>query len=490
MSLSSCDSTDTTLQSGTNASSSSTEATLNRDTELYGKWIYVNSGEEFFIYSNSTIEYDKVDNSLIKVKESDESYKYAMRAGTSSARAEGKIQLIANSASRAINNIGNINVILENISDPNITSSVQSDSNGNFKSSTLPVGDYTLTIDDIEENITVVDEKEELGTYNIVDGEVNNFKISLSLDEAYLYANGENHNGKIIIENISEITAVGLSYTIELQNKDLGELTKTIVLGSIAPKAFKEIPITLKFDTLDSETEDIAIDVTIKDINGLTWSETLHVNVYKKQFYLNIKAKSANIKGYVILPFSDKVVKIDLAEGNIALPMIDKDYKILLSNPSIEEESIYSIGIQRSAVISDTFNNPAEYEPNDKLEDANTLESGDIIDSYMHVGDLDYWIVHVRSEYKPTNPTQYEEIVQSGGYAPPEEFYYVSFSQDTNIIITGGGTLLDGVVFYTLSKVKLGTISGAKLIPAGEYLIKPASNSNFSIQSLALDTKN
>ena len=461
-----------------------TPSVSNTDYDLHGKWIYVNSGDDFTIYSNSSLSYEKIDNDLIKVLQSDNSYKYAMRAGTSKAKAVGNVKTLANgsnspsrSVSKSSSHIGGINVILENLSDSNTKSTVVTDANGDFKTDELPAGDYKITIEDIEQSITITEKTEELGTYTIVGEEVNNFKVGLELDEEFIYADNRQYTGKIIVENVSDTTSVGVSYDVELSDPSLEYFNKKIVLGSILAKGKKEIPITFRFSAINETVRNVPLKVTIKDINGLTWTESLNIKLYKEKFYINIQANTANAKGYIILPFADKVIKIDTQKESITLPKVAEDYKVLLSNPSITDETTYSIGVQRSAVLTTSFNDPSNSEPNNNLESAKTINSGEIIESYMHLGDLDYWVIHINDNYETSNPTGYTQITSNGKYSPNGSYYYLNFTEDSNVNVqtpNGGASEYGGVQYFNINLQYLGFIKNdtSTLLPAGEYLIQ------------------
>ena len=468
----------------------------NTDYNLHGKWIYVNSGESFSIYSNSLLSYEKTDDNLIKVSQNDNSYLYAMRAGTSKAKAVGNVQELTNasnspsrSAKRDYSHIGGINVILENLNDSNTKSVVVTDDNGNFETDELPAGDYKVTIEDIEQSITITEETEELGTYTIVGEEVNNFKVGLELDEEFIYADNKQYTGKIIVENVSDATSVGVSYDIKISDPSLKYFNKTIVLGSILGHAKKEIPITFRFSAITESVKNVPIEVTIKDINGLTWTEALNIKLYKEKFYINIQANTANAKGYIILPFADKVVKINTKSTSITLPKVAEDYKVLLSNPSITTETTYSIGVQRSAVLTTSFNDPSNSEPNNNLESAKTINSGEIVESYMHVGDLDYWVIHVNENYETSNHTSYTQITSNGTYSPNGNYYYMNVTEDSYFNITGSyynsSSNYLSPRFYDMSLKSLGTKINNVKISAGEYLIQ--SSSDFTIESFLFD---
>lgn len=456
-------------------------------SDLYGKWIYVDSGNEFYMYSNTAIEYEVIDNTLIKVLQNDGTYLYAMRAGTSKAKAVGSVKILSGafnspsrSMSRTSNRIGGINVILENLTDSNTKSTVVTDENGSFQTDELPAGDYKVTVEDVEQNISITEETQELGTYTIVGKETNNFKVGLELDSEFVYADNRQYTGKIIVENVSDSTSVGVSYDINLSDPSLEYFSKKVVLGSILAKGKKEIPITFRFSDINETVKNVPIKVTIKDVNGLTWTQPLNIKLYKEKFYINIQANSANAKGYVILPFADKVIKIDTQNESITLPKVAKYYKILLSNPSITDETTYSIGVQRSAVLTTSFNDPANAEPNNNLESAKTINSGEVVESYMHLGDLDYWIVRVNNDYKTSNPTRYTQITSNGTYSPNGSYYYLNLTEDSYINISTNTITYYDINLKFLDYARSGS---NELLPAGEYLIKSTYDENFTIES-------
>lgn len=485
--LSNLNATDTNTSITITTSQNTNTAITNTDYSLHGRWIYINSGDEFEIYSNSLISYEKIDEDLIKVLQNDNSYKYAMRAGTSKAKATGSVEFLSNARNRSSNRIAGINVILENLKDLNTRSVVKTDENGTFKTKELPAGDYKVIIQDIEQNITINEELQELGTYAIVGKEVNNFRVSLKLNQEFIYADNNQYSGKIIVENISDSVSIGLSYDIELSDSSLKHFNKKIVLGSILAKAKKEIPISFRFDTIQESVKSIPLKITIKDINGLTWTEVLNLKLYRDKFYINIQSNTANVKGYVILPFSDKVIKIDTKSTSITLPKVKKDYKVLLSNPAINEESTYSIAVQRSAILTTNFNDPANSEPNNSLADAKTLNSGEVIESYMHLGDLDYWIIHVKDDYISSNTTSYTAITSNGVYSDNGSFYYINLHEDSYVDITQST-----IKYYDINLKFLGYINSDtnKFLQAGEYLVKLYTpNRSFMISSFGLSYK-
>ena len=466
----------------------------NIDYDLHGKWIYVNRANEegFSIYSNSTYTYDRINSDLISILLTDGSYEYAMRAGISAAQVSGR--LVSTTAvvrsgqiSTRFSGIGGIGVILQNIDDPAITTNATSDADGTFTTNdTVPAGTYTLSVPDTttQQVVIVDDEAEDLGTYGIVGDTNSNFKMDFELIESdFIFADNKQYHGNIVVENISDFIGLGLSYDITITDPSLAYFKSEIVLGSILAGGVKKIPVVLRFNDITETTHIITINVTVTDVNNFEWQQDLELSVFKEKFYVNIRSNTAKVNGYIILPFSNKVIKIDTQSDSIVLPVISDQYQLLLSNPSIETESVYSLGVQRSASLSIGFNEPSAYEPNNISSGAATIEKGEQVESYLHVGDLDYWKISASNLYdENTNSTGYTAITANGDFLA-DTYYYLNLSDKTYFDFTQ----LSGYGNYlTISDINLESLyskfistSGTNYgIPAGEYLIKHPTDFN------------
>ena len=475
-------------------------------SELFGKWIYVASGNRFNLYSNSSLTYTKVDNNLIKVDQPDGSFLYAMRAGTSTASASGSVVSTiaaarpANRYSAKLSGVGGISIILRNVNDQNTTVNVTTAADGSFVTPpVLPAGEYNVTVEDpdvvdpnqtvlVEQVVTIDDVEEDLGSYNLVADNTNNFKAKFELvDTNFVYADNKQYYGKIIVENIGDSTSVGVSYSIILNHPSLEYFRPEIVLGSILPGGKKEIPVVFRFSGINEEKLDIPINVTITDINGLQWQEDLNIEVFKEKFYINIRSNTAVVNGYVILPFANKVFQVATQSESIVLPVVADQYKMLLSNPSISTESVYSLGVQRSASLSAGFNSPSVYEPNNEEQTSQTIVKGDQVESYVHVGDLDYWKITGNNIFSGVvNNTGYASVSSNGNYLA-DTYYYINLIDNTYFNFIPNREFVDFDLFdinlqplIKRSNVRLD--AGTNMfIPAGEYLLKVSGG--FSLYS-------
>ena len=207
----------------------------------YGKWLRVDTKEEIEILSSTNIEnFEIQSDNLIKVNEDDNSY-YLMRAGLSDIVVNGKIENIENdtTVNKSPSRIGGVNIILTNLLDENISSTVISDDDGSFETTSLPSGTYNLTVN--EENIstvTISNPIEEIGIYKLTGDNLHNFKAELILDDEFLYADEKIHKGKIRVHNISEQIGYGLYYRLNLEDSDLKSFTNDLVKGSIEAKKY------------------------------------------------------------------------------------------------------------------------------------------------------------------------------------------------------------------------------------------------------------
>ncbi|MEA2018878.1 MAG: hypothetical protein U9N59_10560, partial [Campylobacterota bacterium] len=178
--------------------------------------------------------------------------------------------------------------------------------------------------------------------------------------------------------------------------EDIKEFTANIASanGSVLPKSYKDIPLNFKFNPIYFNQKTINIDVKIQDVNNNIWKDSFSFEIYKGSIDINIATKSSSIKGYIIMPNTNSIKNIDIENGTISLPLLkDKKYHLVLSNPSLENETAYSIGVNKATEDLTSFSATASHEPNDKESQSNDIAIDQSIISYLHFGDLDYWTI-------------------------------------------------------------------------------------------------
>ena len=381
---------------GCGGSDSGDKVEGNFDSKYYGQWLRVDTDEKINILHSTIIEnYDIESDNLIKVNQDATTY-YLMRAGLSNIIVKGLVDNIesVSSTKKAPSRIGGVNVVLENVLDPNIKESVETDNDGSFKTSSLPAGTYKFKLDDKSiSNITISKPIEDIGTYKLTGDNLHNFKAELILDDEFLYADEKIHKGKIRVHNISEQVGYGLYYTLNIKDNSLKSFSNELIKGSIEPKKYIDIPISLSFNKITKNSKTITVDVNIADVENHQWKDSFSFTLYKGYFYVNIATEEDRVKGYIIMPQTHKIKNVNIqGYGTIKLPLVSADkYHLLLSNTSFEDETAYSIGINTAIKSFKNFNATSAHEPNNSEYTASNIALNESIVSYLHVTDLDYW---------------------------------------------------------------------------------------------------
>jgi len=368
------------------------------DSKYYGSWKYAHDGSEIYIISSTDLDFTEIDINQLEVNDNGVT-KYLIRNGKKDVNISGTVKSIASSSkapSRAgFNDIGNMDVILKNIKDQHIASKAHTDANGDFNDNTLPAGDYIVKGSkdglSFESNITI-DDDTNLGEFVLVDANTNNFKTELILNDEFVYADGQTYDAILRVHNISNINAVGINYDINITDDKLKSFTYDVVLGTITPHSYKDIPIHFSFNPMYFNEKSISINIKIGDVNAREWNDAIDFNVYRTKYRVNLASQQANIRGYITLP-NGKQKNINISDGYVEVPsVINHQYYIVLSNPDLLQETAYSIGFNTSTASLTNFTNTSAYESENKNEaGAVAIENGTNISAYLHVGDIDFY---------------------------------------------------------------------------------------------------
>lgn len=385
------------------------------DETLRGEWMYVHDGSSVYIDENFEYPVTKVDNTLINVSKNGTTY-HLMRSGIDTTVVSGDLYANANASaalspalqrgpSRSTSNIGNINVILSHITDRNNKKEQDLQSTGEFIFNDVKSGEYTLeaTTDDnltVTTNVDIYGEEISLGGFTLVSDDGYNFKTEFVIDNSdsgYFYGSMKTYTGKLKIKNIGTVKGAGLNYTFSTDSAYVTEYSNEIVLGTVDVDNTIDIPFTISFGILDKATVTIPLYITIKDVNNNEWVDTVFFHVYQTPMNVNIVTKEANVKGYIIAP-GHELTPIDTSNANILIPYrAGKTYFLVLSNPNINSETPYSIGIDTGTLSFDTFQDTSAHEPNNQESQAVTIRPNENLVSYLHEGDIDYYIIDMSS---------------------------------------------------------------------------------------------
>ena len=394
----------------TTSSSSSNDNTLikNESTNtiadnLKGEWIYISSGDKIYIDDNFKYEITVEDNNLISIEKNNKTY-HLLRSGINDASVSGDIYT-QDDKYRKVSSIGNIDIILQHITDKQNKKEQRLEKTGNFKFDNVKSGKYIITAKtdnnlSIETNIDIYGEEISLGSFKLVNKDGYNFKADFIIensDSGYLYGNLKTYIGKLKIKNIGTKKGSGLNFSFKATNPYIAEFSNDIVLGTVDINKTKEIPFKISFNILDTTIQTIPMEVTINDANKNHWTDSVFFHVYQTPMKISIKTKESNIKGYIVSD-GHQLTKINTSNEIITIPYRQgKKYYLVLSNPNINNETPYSIGVDTDTLSFESFQDTSAHEPNNNEEEAFTIKPNENIVSYLHEGDIDYYIIDMSS---------------------------------------------------------------------------------------------
>ena len=402
---------------GNSIESSVADESSDFDESLRGEWIYVHNGEKVYIDENFDEKILKVDNTLLTIAREGVDY-HLIRYGINTTVVTGNLYKSSSSLrmNRDASSVGNVNIVLKHYVDKKKDKKQTVSSTGEFTFRDVQTGSYTFeaTTEDnmtVSADVDIYGEELSLGSFKLVSDNGYNFKTEYMINNSkggYLFGDQTTYDGKLLIKNIGNKKGTGLNYTFSSDSPYISQMSADIVLGTVDVNKSIEIPFNVTFNILDKTTVSIPIDVTIKDANGNEWNDTLFVHVYQTPMYLNIATQKANIKGYII-DEAHQLQQIDTGDATIVLPYkAGQSYYLVLSNPNIDNETLYSIGLDSEALDFENFQDTSAYEPNNQESEATTLKMKESLISYLHEGDIDYYKLDMSSS---------EDI---GLYSPPQ----------------------------------------------------------------------
>ncbi|MCH2041915.1 MAG: hypothetical protein MK185_14900 [Saccharospirillaceae bacterium] len=375
--------------------------------DLIGEWVYIDSSREFYLNRYNDFEVLEVGDGLIKIDKGDNIDRFALRSGNSASRLTGLVSQVSSNSqplstfatrngyrTQGLSGIGGIDVILQNVNNPDVTVETTTDDDGQFDAD-IPTGEYDVSISKDNEtfdgSVDVSGLGTDAGVLHIADADGYNFKSELNLPRAY--GNLEELRGNVKIYNIGSVRGTGLSYFFDCQHELIASCEIDTRSQSIDPGRSISFPITIRFNYLTQAKETIGISSRIRDINGREWQDTMNIDVYKRDIKINVQSEFSSVAGYVILP-GHELLPFNASRSTIALPYLPgQEYQLVMANTSISNETPYSIAINTATQSLADFTDTAAFEPNDTETEAEIIPPGDAITAFLHVGDIDYYRV-------------------------------------------------------------------------------------------------
>jgi len=381
--------------------STSSSSTNSFDETLRGEWIYVHNGEKVYIDENFEEKISKVDDKLLTINKDDITY-HLIRYGNNNTIVNGNLykeSSLLKAVKKAPSTIGNVNIILKHYVDQKSNKEQTISNTGAFTFTNVQTGSYTFEAqtDDnskVTADVDVYGEELSLGSFKLVSNDGYNFKTEYIINNSkngYLFGDQTTYDGKLLIKNIGSKKGTGLNYTFTSDSPYISQMSTEIVLGTVDVNKSIEVPFSITFNILDKTTVSIPINVTIKDANNNEWTDTVFIHVYQTPMYLNVATAKAHIKGYII-DEAHQLKQIDTGNATIVLPYkAGESYFLVLSNPNLNNETSYSIGLDAEPLDFENFKETSAYEPNNQESEATTLNMKESIISYLHEGDIDYY---------------------------------------------------------------------------------------------------
>ena len=185
------------------------------------------------------------------------------------------------SASRAVTGLGGIQIIINNLSNPDKPGKpTKTDSDGAFVvDDVIPGDNYEVILEDQINEFTPIADGDNIGIITIKNG--TNFKISRNFNSEY-YAN-ENINISLSIKNTGNMLAQATTYKIIPENGLLINSTTSGILGTFYPSETKGMGLNIKCDNF-SGSDHIWKKIFFElydPINNITWEDSVSVLFYR-----------------------------------------------------------------------------------------------------------------------------------------------------------------------------------------------------------------
>ena len=417
-----------------------TAITGNIDEGYYGVWTYTDSDkiEHSVKISPYTVldDYIILDENTIILNEDGKKYvlhrKYIGTADLSGSI----IEQIEARKSRAVSDIGDIDVILTNIITKKEQKSVVSDNNFTFND--IDTGEYEINIkpqdDTVDEIVFRYDilEDTNIGDFQLLKDSPN-YK-SFFYDDNFIMA------GEItrrIIQTVDISNYNGGDYNISFDSNesifsqyqsDIGYTrVNSLLYEDRNTNAYSLSSLELSYPEIFVNQKSVDINVSIN--NGVNkWKDILPLDIYKRNIQILIEVGDENIynmDAYII--GKNNLYKFNsTSDYNLYtyIPTLsDESYTLVIINGS-NSEIPYTIKVdgnnkdRKYKIIAPTSN---YNEPNEDINNATTLVLDDSIVSKLDASDKDIWQINTIEDYELGKPN-YTNLTTKMGMSQGDSF--------------------------------------------------------------------
>lgn len=397
---------------------------------------------------NSGIQLAKTTDNVITVTDGSDEYRLIRQRNMGTMRGRLVAQTTTtplsaqgiSTSSGGLSGLGGIDVILTNIDNPSNTETVTTDSEGQWESTEIIPGEEYLVepvLGDLqsdyevvqESTVTVKEDGEDVGNI-IFTTEPYNFQTDYTMGTEFLYADGSTYFPiTMTVRNVGSETNLGTNYQLSGDSGltvicDSNNGTLTDAIGSIPPDTEKSLSLRVRCEPITDSWEDKRVNITLTSADNHVWEDSISLRFYKTRSTINLYSVNAGVNGFIRTPEGRTIDYRTTWDGQKYSGEVDVPYYsgfvFAFCGADLGTESKYSFGIDREpedATTMNAFYNTAAYEPNDDEFDSISVATDDVVMSYLHVTDYDFFAINESKTAMPVFTTRGTEF--GTGVTPP-----------------------------------------------------------------------
>jgi len=389
-----------------------------------GKWKRIDQNEDYYLATNGvkglSSGYIKVsaispvDNNLLSITlDDDRDTSFVLvRNSITDASLSLHVKNLSPTLfkSPGMGGVGGIEVVVENINDSGDSKSKKTSNDGSAEIDDITSGDYNIIIAGMSIKQEIIDYLNAGNFYLVQDNY--NYKIALSNSTPEIYSHerddplsGRSYNIEIEVHNIGSKDASATTISSWTDDNTIELISKDEILGTIEPGKTRKHTVTLNTTPFSSlgiskPYHDVEIFLELGDVDGNIWEDSVFIRIFEKEIPIYIYTKDISSYDNPFILVSPHREIIQTRSKNIVYVPYrpDAQYKLLAHSLSVDRETVYGIGVgawdsEWWDEEKETFTDVSSYEPNNKESEAKTIKIGQKIISYLHKGDLDFWII-------------------------------------------------------------------------------------------------
>jgi len=346
--------------------------------EFWGEWIRMDTGENWYFASNyrkvgdnytaDPVDIKKQSANVIKVTEGTgsskkEYYLYASRIRNSTFEAVAVSDESVRSLISGRFGFSGIDAAITAANNNMDKQTVEIGADGVINAERIIAGDnYKVTIEGYEFIVTSNTDGDNVGTLTLTNGV--NIKTSIvakssDTDLMRLYS-GTEYSLIIKFTNVGEDICKAMTYQLTLpdeliitENLNSPTFKTKGDLESIMPGKTREVEIKIKGTITDVDYKLLKVQINTEDYYGKTWDDSVSLRVNREKAVFNISSNK-EINGVIIVPggksyyFRTSYTGSNLYSKKIEVPKYKKDYLVVFSGASADEEAKYSFAVDHN----------------------------------------------------------------------------------------------------------------------------------------------